>query len=150
MNIPFDGSDLSEVSVSNFLGDLSCGTNALDFALFYARRGMAVLPVFEPLPDGLCACGTPDCNDVGKHPRIAGGFHSATTDLHLIREWWRQWPNANVAIATGAQSGVVVIDMDPDRDGLEALDTLMAESGPIPDSAVVHTGGEGLHYYLRY
>jgi len=149
MNIPFDGSDLSEVSVSNFLGDLSCGTNALDFALFYAGRGMAVLPVFEPLPDGLCACGTPDCNDVGKHPRIAGGFHSATTDLDLIREWWAKWPKANVAIATGAQSGVVVIDVDPDRGGLEALDALVAEAGPIPDSAFVHTGGDGVHYFLR-
>jgi hypothetical protein len=137
------------MSAALFLGDLPDSTSLCDFALYYAASGLAVLPVFEPLPGGLCACGKPDCNDVGKHPRIAGGFHSATTDLDLICEWWAMWPDANVGIATGARSGVVVIDVDPDRGGLEALDALVAEAGPIPDSAVVHTGGDGLHYFLH-
>src|SRR5664280_1784204 len=138
-----------QMSAAAFLGDLPESVSPLAFALYYAANGLAIMPVFEPLPGGQCACGKPDCNDVGKHPRIAGGFHSATTDLDLIREWWAKWPKANVAIVTGAQSGVVVIDVDPDRGGLEALDALVAEAGPIPDSAFVHTGGDGVHYFLR-
>ena len=31
------------------------------------------------------------------------GCHDATTDPDVIRAWWRRWPHANVAIATGAQ-----------------------------------------------
>lgn len=137
------------MSAAAFLGDLPEPMSLCDFALYYAANGLAILPIFEPLPNGLCACGKPGCNDVGKHPRIAGGVNSATTDLDLIREWWAKWPNANLAVATGARSGVVVIDVDPARGGLEGLDALMAEAGPIPDSAVVHTGGDGLHYFLR-
>jgi hypothetical protein len=144
---PLNG--LNDHHVAAFLGDLPESVSPCDFALYYAANGLAVMPVFEPLPGGRCACGKPDCNDIGKHPRIGGGFHSATTDRDLIREWFTKWPNANVAIATGAVSGVVVIDMDPDRGGLEALEALAAETGPIPDSAVVHTGGDGLHYFLH-
>ncbi len=35
-----------------------------------------------------------------------------TTDTNQIRSWWQSHPNANVAIATGRPSGIVVVDVD--------------------------------------
>jgi hypothetical protein len=48
---------------------------------------------------------------------VKGGFKAATTDARQIEAWWRQWPDANIGIATGAISGIAVVDID----GLEAL-----------------------------
>ena len=32
-----------------------------------------------------------------------------------IYRWWQQYPNANIGIVTGEVSGIVVIDLDPDK-----------------------------------
>ena len=63
-------------------------------ALQYAGRGWSVLP----------------CRD--KVPLVRGGVHAATRDRATIERWWHTWPQADVAIACGAPSGVVVIDID--------------------------------------
>ena len=51
-----------------------------------------------------------------KRPATANGLRDATTDLDIIRQWWRQEPQFNLAIATGAVSGIFVVDVD----GLDA------------------------------
>lgn len=38
------------------------------------------------------------------------GFKDASTDADVIRGWWEQWPDSNVAIATGHLVDVVDID----------------------------------------
>lgn len=71
-------------------------------ALAYAERlGWAVFPLR------------------GKIPAIAGGRGclDATTDAGQVRQWWAAMPDANIGIATGARSGIVVIDLDgPDAE----------------------------------
>jgi len=47
-----------------------------------------------------------------KVPCIKGGCHAASLDPTLIARWAREFPHANVAVATGKPSGVVVIDID--------------------------------------
>src|SRR5262245_34186061 len=79
----------------------------LQAALSYARRGWLVLPL-HTARHGACACGHVPCP--GKHPRTAHGVKEATIDEETIRRWWQQWPEANVGIATGAVSGLVVLD----------------------------------------
>src|SRR6478672_4719574 len=49
-----------------------------------------------------------------KEPAIARGFHSATTNPETIRRYWRV-PDRNIGIATGALSGVWVLDIDGDE-----------------------------------
>ncbi|MDT5025047.1 MAG: hypothetical protein QOE61_1473, partial [Micromonosporaceae bacterium] len=49
-------------------------------ALDYAAAGIPVLPVHTSLADGRCSCRDPDCQSVGKHPRVRRGVHAATTD----------------------------------------------------------------------
>jgi Bifunctional DNA primase/polymerase, N-terminal/Protein of unknown function (DUF3987) len=87
------------------------GTTLLDAALGYARRGWHVFPIHWPT-DGECSCGKPDCENQGKHPLTANGFKDATTDPKVIGEWWSKWPSANIGLATGAVSGIVVVDID--------------------------------------
>src|SRR5215207_9284920 len=85
----------------------------LEAALKYADRDFKVFPLYG-IVDGRCECGT-NCGSPGKHPRVAQGLHSATTDEQVVRAWWKRWPNSNVGIATGAVSGIYVIDVDNKR-----------------------------------
>lgn len=88
--------------------------NLREAALNYAKRGWAVLPLYCPSKNGGCDCGRQSCASLGKHPRTFDGVKSATTNLKVIAEWWNKWPNANIGIATGINSGLVVIDVDGD------------------------------------
>ncbi len=49
-----------------------------------------------------------------KAPITASGFKDATTDAGIIAGWWMRFPDALVAVPTGAASGLLVIDIDPD------------------------------------
>ncbi len=81
----------------------------LNHALEYASKGIPVFPLHTPTKDSSCSCGKPKCDSVGKHPRTKNGLKDATTDKKQIREWWGKWPNANIGIPTGSQSGFIVL-----------------------------------------
>ncbi len=119
-------------------------------ALHYAGQGRAVLPLHTPDANGRCSCRDTACPDVGKHPRVQGGLKSATTDPKVIRKWWAMWPDANVGIRTGAESGLVVLDIDVAKGGRETLDQLEAAHGSLLPTLTVETGGRGLHYYFAH
>ena len=106
--------------------DRAAMTGPLDAALRLARRGFEVLPCHATGVGG-CSCRQPDCGSPGKHPRTRRGLHDATTDPAEIGQWWRQWPTANVGVRTGAVSGLVVIDIDPEHGGLDTMRSLAAE-----------------------
>lgn len=40
------------------------------------------------------------CVPGGKRPLTEHGFHDATTDLDQIAAWWRQHPEANIAVSS--------------------------------------------------
>src|SRR5579862_5524496 len=119
----------------------------LEAALGYAQRGFAVFPLHEPGADGICSCGAA-CKSPGKHPRTSQGFKAATTDESQIRAWWTQWPEANIGIATGGRSGLVVIDIDGVA-GEELLQQLAAIHGPLSATMKVRTGN-GYHLYFKH
>lgn len=134
----------------------------VDHALRYATElGWCVFPVWH-VEDGVCQCKRgAECHDPGKHPMIAGDnggtFHdAATNDPDVIRKWWKRWPKANIGLACGERSGVIVIDVDakcgPDgRSGREVLDELLLANGArIPDTAIAQTGGGGTHIFLLH
>lgn len=113
-------------------------------ALAYAAEfGWAVMPLHTPTVEG-CSCRQASCESVGKHPRTMNGLKGATTDAEQIRAWWRIWPDANVGIATGATSGLVVVDVDG-PEGEAALDAL----GGVPLTPTVLTG-KGRHLYFLH
>lgn len=69
--------------------------SALGGALAAARRGWPVFP----------------CRPGSKVPLTPHGFKDATVSPEVIRGWWSRWPDANVAVATGAP-GPDVLDVD--------------------------------------
>ena len=116
-------------------------------ALAYARRGWAVFPLNAPTTQG-CSCGRADCGrNTGKHPRTEHGLKEASRDSATIREWWRRWPDANIGVATGATSGIVVLDVDGKKGETSLID--LARGGfHLPDTYTVRSGGGGQHHYF--
>lgn len=87
-------------------------------AYSYAQRQeWFVFPCYTVNLDGECSCGDSKCKSPGKHPRTRHGFKDATTDLDKITEWWAESPDANIGLATGKVSGIVVIDIDVAKNG---------------------------------
>lgn len=119
-------------------------------AVFYSQvMSWAVVPV-HTVNDGKCSCGKATCSSKGKHPRTRHGVHEATTDKTAIRDWWRQWPDANVGIATGKASGIIVVDIDPRNGGDRDYTTLIKEHGRFPAKLEAATGGGGRHLFYAY
>jgi len=108
--------------------------DVLAAALDYVARGWPVFP----------------CKPRAKVPATIDGFKSATTDADTVREWWRRWPDANVAIRTGAESDLVVLDVDVQHGGAGTLAELERERGKLPKTPRVLTGGGGQHVYFRH
>ena len=86
-----------------------------------------------------------------KLPAIKGGhgFKDASDDSEQIDKWQRQFPKANIAISTGAVSGIVVIDVDPRNGGRDTLAKLSGEGKIIPHCPQAKTGNNGWHFYFR-
>ena len=103
-------------------------------ALAYAAMGFAVFP----------------CASRGKAPLTAHGVKDATKDPEAIRALWSAHLGANVGIATGAISGIVVLDIDPRHGGDDTLEALQAQYKMLPETPLVLTGGGGLHYYFKH
>ncbi len=121
-------------------------------ALDYASGGWSVLPL-HTIEDGKCSCGKPDCKSPGKHPRydvdlIPDGVKSASKDLDKIHAWWRKWPTANVGIATGLKSGIIVLDVDSKSGGLESYDELVGDDTRSFETVTSLTGGGGMHLFF--
>src|SRR6516165_9820154 len=103
----------------------------LTAALTYALRGLPVFP----------------CVPRGKMPAVARGFHAATTNPATIRRFWTD-PDRNVAIPTGAPSGIWILDIDGDE-GEASLSTLERQNGVIPKTRIVLTS-RGRHVWFAY
>jgi putative DNA primase/helicase len=112
----------------------------LDHALAYAARGWPVFPT-----------------RITKAPYTQHGLKDATTNAEQIREWWAQWPNAGIGIATGSidpegkleRSGFFALDRDDDKGGKISLESLEFEHGLLSETLISRTGGGGRHYLYR-
>jgi len=117
--------------------------------IVYSLCDWAVLPIHSLAQKG-CTCGNPKCKSIAKHPMTEHGLKDATKDYKLIIELWDNKPYANVGIATGRISNLVVLDIDPRHNGDESLKRLEDEYGSLPDTLRVKTGGGGYHFYFSY
>ena len=101
-------------------------------ALSYTAWGWHVLPI-RP--------GT-------KLPATSHGFHDASNDPDQVLDWWDRDPAYGIGVATGAVSGLVVLDVDPG--GLETLSALVTEHGPLPSTLKAQTPRGGWHGYYAH
>jgi hypothetical protein len=104
-------------------------------ALDYARLGWSVIPI-EPR---------------GKRPLIRWQVHQyRRAGGAEIGDWFRHWPEANLAVVTGIVSGLVVLDLDPRHGADASLGRLRREHGPLPETVQARTGGGGRHLYFAH
>jgi hypothetical protein len=80
-----------------------------------------------------------------KTPRTLRGFHAATTDEEQIRQWWNMWPDADLAVRTGKESGIVVIDADGDEGEQTSIDRGLFDLR----TPTVFTA-KGVHWYFEH
>jgi hypothetical protein len=66
-------------------------------------------------------------------------YQTERATAEQIKEWWKQYPEANVGIVTGKEFGIVVVDVE---NGGRIDD--------LPPTVVSKTGGGGFHYYYRH
>ena len=95
----------------------------------------------------------------GKIPAVSRekgghGCLDATADQDIIAAWWKEYPNANIGLATGEKNGILVIDIDRNHgdgtDGEETLLDLIEKFGPLPPTVEALTPNGGRHLYFRY
>jgi hypothetical protein len=116
-------------------------------ALRYAQRGLAVFPCFTA-HEGACACGNPDCRNIGKHPigaLVPEGLKDPSTDPARISDWWARYPDANIAVRPWPQR--FVIDIDRKHGGDTSWADLEATHGAV-QTATTRTGSNGRHLWF--
>ncbi len=123
---------------------------ALDWALWYAANGWQVFPCHTPTGPMACSCRKTTCDRIGKHPRIQHGLNAASQDPAIVAQWWRQWPDANIALRTGAVSGLAVLDEDTYKGGDYSRIALETSYAPLPDTVQQCTGGGGMQYLFLH
>ncbi len=106
--------------------------------------GLPVFPVHIPRPKIGCSCGRISCSRPGKHPKTADGFKSASKDYESAIKRFGQ--PTNIGIRTG--NGVMVVDIDADKSGIDSLKLLEDAHGALPDTWTVLTGN-GYHLYFK-
>jgi hypothetical protein len=105
-------------------------------ALRYAELGWKVFPL---------AAGS-------KVPAIKGGHavKDASAYGDDIRAWGRLYPGANIGLACGLSSGIIVVDVDPRNGGDASLRALAAAGRIIPPGPRARTGNGGVHLFFRF
>lgn len=125
-------------------------TDFLQRAAPYVAMGLPILPI---LPDGKVPPGIDECVRHGLlREGQAGGCYMASTDPALHARWSEIWPTANVAVRTGAESGIDVVDLDekPEQGkaGVTWLREKIEKHGPMPKAPLARTPSGGYHLWF--
>lgn len=110
--------------------------NFLDAAFYLVPFGWKVFPLLprKKIPAIAKAAGGNGCLD-------------ATDDEEIIADWHYHLPGANIGIATGVPSGIIVIDLDPRNGSDESIAKLKAKRQEFPATVTAKTGNRGTHLY---
>ena len=103
----------------------------LEAALKYQEKGYSVIPI----------------RPRGKKPLLKWEpYQTQKAGAEEIKQWAQKWPDMNIAIVTGAISGLDVVDIDSQK-GRDAVDEM------IPDSMLTPVAGsprDGRHNYHEH
>ena len=69
----------------------------IEAALTYAHNGWLIFPLSPSSKSPL---------------KGSQGYKDATRDAKKIQLWWQRYPTANIGLATGNLSGLIVLDID--------------------------------------
>lgn len=116
-----------------------------EYALAYAELGLRIVPV-HGVVRGSCTCGMDCGRNAGKHPVAAlarRGVKDAVALPSTLAAWWHAWPEANVGLACGSVSRIVVVDSDGEAGVAE-----LTRRG-YPATWTARSGAGGLHVYFE-
>ena len=129
-------------------------------ALRYARElNWEIVPLHWVLPDGRCSCGNDPCKGKpGKHPfqkLVPNGVKDASSDPLVVDQWWTAYPDMNIGIRTGPESGIVVLDIDSGdgKQGAASFQRMQSDAGsPLiaPNQVCAESGSGGRHYFFGW
>lgn len=79
------------------------------------------------------------------------GFADASKNPEVIKGWWAANPDANIGVATGAVSGIVVVDVDV-KNGSKGIESFSKLSGMSPTLRALtpSVGANGEHGWHDY
>jgi hypothetical protein len=83
-----------------------------------------------------------------KRPATPNGFKAAVMDRDAIEELWSRYPGVLVGVATGAMSGIAVLDIDAKHD--EARTWWGEHRDRLLPARVHRTRSGGLHILYRH
>lgn len=77
--------------------------------------------------------------------------HRALSTRRDVESYWRTNPECHLGVLTGANSGLLVVDIDVkgDLDGTASVRSWEREFGNLPETLSVVTGSGGDHLYFR-
>jgi hypothetical protein len=117
-------------------------TKILEAALIYREKGFSVIPICPPKAND-------KGEDENKKPYIKWEpYQKKRATEKEIRHWFSKWPNARIAIVTGAISGIDVIDVDS-MDGEDKLIETLGEELASFNPPIARTPGNGKHLYVK-
>jgi hypothetical protein len=120
--------------------------HCLAAALAYAARGWRIFPAVIKGKQ----------KKSHKSAEHSGGERwGATRDLNQIRRDFTRWPGAMIGLPTDRDNGLFVMEADTkagghDHDGLAALDALVAQHGPLPETRIAESPSGSRHLYFRW
>jgi hypothetical protein len=109
------------------------------FMLGRSKRPVANCKACHDDPHDPASCGHLTCH----------GFYAASTDPARVAAIVAAVPRGQLAVRTGAVSGLLVVDVDPDHGGSDSLGDLVALE-LVPRTLWVRTGSGGAHLYYRH
>ena len=120
----------------------------LDWIKFYRSIGWVPIPIHD-VSNGYCSCKlNQGCTSLGKHPRVTREAANQANE-ETWRRWLADWPNMNIGILTGTESGIFVIDIDPRHGGDDSIQELVKKFGKLPRTLTASTGGGGRHFVYQ-
>lgn len=117
----------------------------------FVQAGLRVFPLHR-IKQGACDCGNKGCAAIGKHPARNDWVHQPLVDEAVIDTWLDgEMMPPYTGLGWALDAGHIVIDIDPRNGGDISFEKLQADIGidlVAACSAVVKTGGGGLHLYF--
>lgn len=114
----------------------------LEAALDYAERRWAVFPA------------PPGTKQSYKSERVYGTKWGKTCSAAQIKRDWAKWPNANIGLPCGPDSGFWVLEIDTPNghgvDGFASLEALTLDHGPLPLTLKAESPSGSVHYYWAW
>src|SRR3990167_4403525 len=84
-----------------------------------------------------------------KIPLTGHGFKDASKSADKVIRWWMNNPTANIGIATGQASGIVVVDVDVKKKA-QGKKSISWIKGLVPKTLTVTTPSGGWHLYYQH